>query len=321
MKRLIILSVLFFGVFDSLVICPSFIYAEEYPAKEVLTKEQALLKKIEQLTGAKGEYIAKENVYKVGFPRSDIKLDISGVKMAPAMGLGVWASFKISGNVTMVMGDTVMTEDQVNPVMSAALDNGLEVTAIHNHFFWDYPKIMFMHIGGMGDTGLSGLETLAVAVGKVFVKIKETSGGKGEKPYAEIDPSKTTLDPKKIEDVLGVKGQFSNGVYKITIGRTASMHSVEVGNAMGINTWAAFAGSDDKAVVDGDFVMLEEEVQPVLKALRRAGINIVALHNHMMMESPRMMFLHFWGIGSTTGLAQGLKAALDTQQKKEKHRR
>jgi hypothetical protein len=317
MRRLFILSVLFLGFFDLLVFYPSFICAQKNPAKETMTKEQAILKRIEQLTGAKGEYIAKENVYKVGFPRSDIKLDISGVKMAPAMGLGVWASFKISGAVIMVMGDTVMTEDQVNPVMSAALDNGLEVTAIHNHFFWDNPKIMFMHIGGMAYMDSGGLETLAAAVGKVFMKIKETSGGKGEKPYVEIDPSKTALDSKKIENVLGVKGQLSNGVYKITIGRTTSMHNVEVGNAMGINTWAAFAGSDNKAVVDGDFVMLEEEVQPVLKALRRAGINIVALHNHMMMESPKMMFLHFWGIGSTTNLARGLKAAMDTQQKEK----
>ena len=317
MRRVIILSVLFLGVFDLLFFYPSFICAQENPAKEAMTKEQTILKKIEQLTGTTAEYIAKENVYKVGFPRSDIKLGISGVKMAPAMGLGVWASFKISGAVIMVMGDTVMTEDQVNRVLSVALDNGLEVTAIHNHFFWDNPKIMFMHIGGMGNMDSGGLETLAVAVSKVFMKIKETSGGKGEKPYVEIDPSKTTLDPKKIEDVLGVKGQLSNGIYKMTIGRTTSMHNIEVGNAMGINTWAAFAGSDNKAVVDGDFVMLEEEVQPVLRALRRAGINIVALHNHMMMESPKVMFLHFWGIGSTTNLAQGLKAALDRQQKEK----
>lgn len=135
--------------------------------------------------------------------------------------------------------------------MSVALDNGLEVTAIHNHFFWDSPKIMFMRIGGPGD-----IEKLATAVGKVFAKIKETSGGKGEKPYANIDPAKTTLDPAAIDKIIGVKGQMANGVYKITIGRTTTMHGMEVGNAMGINTWAAFAGSDEKAIVDGDFVML-----------------------------------------------------------------
>ena len=274
------------------------------------TGPEATLARIESLTGARGEFIAQESVYKVGFPRSDLRPDISGVKMVPAMGLGVWASFKITGDTAMVMGDTVMTEDQVNAVMSTALDNGLEVTALHNHFLWDNPKIMFMHIGGMG-----GLDNVASAVGRVFAKIKETEGGKGEKPYVDIDPAKTSLDPKRIEGILGVKGTMSGGAYKITIGRTTTMHGQQVGNAMGINTWAAFAGTDDRAIVDGDFVMREAEVQPVLKALRGAGINIVALHNHMIMESPRMMFLHFWGIGSTADLARGLKSALDKQAK------
>lgn len=268
------------------------------------------LAKIESLTDAKGEFIEKEGVYKVGFPRSDLKVNVSGVKMSPAMGLGVWASFKTDGNTAIVMGDTVMTDDQVNLVLSAALENGLEVTAIHNHFFWEDPRIIFMHIGGHGD-----LDKLASGVGKVFSKIKETAGGKGERPFAEIDPANTTLGPKKIEEILGVKGIMAGGAYKVVIGRKTAMHNVEVGNSMGVNTWAAFAGSDDKAVVDGDFVMLESEVQGVLKALRASGINIVALHNHMLMESPRMVFLHFWGIGSTESLAKGLKAALDTQEK------
>lgn len=194
--------------------------------------------------------------------------------------------------------------------MSVALENGLEVTALHNHFFWDSPKVMFMHIGGMGDE-----EKLAAAVGKVFAKIKETSGGKGQVPKADLDPAKTSLDPKNIEGIIGVKGQMAAGVYKITIGRTTKMGGHEVGNAMGINTWAAFVGSDQTAVVDGDFVMLEKELQSVLKALRGAGINVVAIHNHIETESPRIVFLHYWGVGSTTDLAKGLKAALDTQKK------
>lgn len=271
---------------------------------------ETVYEKIDRLTGAKGEYIAKEDVYKVGFPRSDLKPDIAGVKMTSAMGLGVWASFKIMDGNVMVMGDTVLSEDQINPVMSAALDSGLEVTAIHNHFLWDSPKIMFMHIGGSGD-----IDTIAAAVGKVFAKIKETEGGKGEKPYADIDPAKTTLDPTVIEKIIGLKGTMAGGVYKIVIGRETTMHNMKIGNAMGVNTWMAFAGSDEKAVVDGDFVMFEEEVQAVLKALRAAGINILALHNHMLMEKPRMVFLHFWGIGSTADLAKGLKSALDVQQK------
>jgi hypothetical protein len=250
-----------------------------------------------------------EGVFKVSVPRTDLSISVAGVKLTPPMGLTSWAAFKRVGNHTLVMGDMVMLEDQVNPVMSVALANGLEVTALHNHFFWDFPKVMFMHIGGMGSE-----ETLAGAVGKVFTTIRETSGGKGEVSRAELDPSQTSLDPKPIEETIGARGQMASGVYKITIGRTTQMHGHEVGNAMGVNTWAAFVGSNDKAVVDGDFAMLEPELQPVLKALRAAGINIVAIHQHMVLEVPRVVFLHYWGIGSTLDLAKGLKAALDTQR-------
>ena len=266
--------------------------------------------KIEQLTGGKGELNTQEGVFKVSVPRSDLAVTVAGVKMTPPLGLTSWAAFQPMGNQTMVMGDLVLLEDQVNPVMSVALTNGIEITALHNHFFWDSPKVMFMHIGGMGST-----EALAGAVGKVFATIKETSGGKGSIPHAELEPAKTSLDPKAIEEILGVKGQMANGVYKVTIGRTTKMHDHEVGNTMGVNTWAAFVGSDDTAAVDGDFAMLESELQPVLKALRGAGINIVAIHQHMTMESPRVLFLHYWGVGPTRALATGLKAALATQSK------
>ena len=265
--------------------------------------------KIEQLTGVKGELNTQEGVFKVSVPRTDLAVTTAGVKMTPPMGLTSWAAFQQVGPQTIVMGDIVLLEDQVNPVMSVALTNGLAVTALHNHFFWDTPKVMFMHIGGMGS-----VETLAGAVGKVFATIKETSGGKGTVPHAELDPARTSLDPKPVEEILGVKGQMANGVYKVTIGRATNMHGHDVGNTMGVNTWAAFVGSDDTAVVDGDFAMLESELQPVLQALRGAGINIVAIHQHMTMESPRVMFLHYWGVGPTRALATGLKAALATQQ-------
>jgi hypothetical protein len=169
---------------------------------------------------------------------------------------------------------------------------------------------MFMHIGGMGDE-----QKLASAIGKVFGKIKETSGGQAAPTPTPIDPAKSTLDPAKIESALGRKGDLTSGVYKVTIGRTTKMGGHEMGNAMGVNTWAAFAGTDDQAVVDGDFAMYEAEVQGVLKALRHAGIRIVAMHNHMIGETPRVVFLHFWGTGSTSTLAAGIKSALDTQQK------
>jgi len=265
--------------------------------------------KIEALTGARGKLDAKEGVFKVTVPRGDLAVIAGGVRLTPPMGLTSWVAFKRVGGKAMVMGDTVLLEDQVNPVMSVALENGLEVTALHNHFFWDTPKVMFMHVAGMGDEA-----QLAAAVGRVFAKIKETSGGRGEAPTADIDPAKTSLAPERIEGILGVKGELKDGVYKVVIGRTAKMHGTEIGNTMGVNTWAAFAGADDKAVVDGDFAMLETELQAVLRALRRHGINIVAIHQHMTGETPRVMFLHYWGIGPTQALAKGLRAALEVQK-------
>jgi hypothetical protein len=261
---------------------------------------------IERLTGAKGALDEKEGVFKVSVPRKDLSVTVAGVKMTPPMGLTSWAAFKRSGKDDMVMGDMVMLEDQVSPVMRAALDNGLQVTALHNHFIWDSPKVMFMHIGGMGPE-----QDMASAVGKVFAKIQETSGGKGEKPEAQIDPAHSSLDPAKLDSALGLKGQYKEGVYKFVVGRTTQMHDVSIGNQMGVNTWGVFAGSDDKAVVDGDFAMREAELQIVLKTLRKAGINVVAIHQHMVGEEPRIMFLHYWGVASAGDLAKGLRAALD----------
>ncbi len=166
-----------------------------------------------------------------------------------------------------------------------------------------------MHIGGRGDQ-----KKLAEAVGKVFAEIEKTINNPPQVQTVKIEPSQTTLDPNKIDLIFGIKGQFSDGVYKAVFGKTTVMDSYEMGNAMGVNTWAAFVGSDELAVADGDFAMYEGEVQNVLKTLRGAGINIAAIHNHMLMEEPRVIFLHFWGVGKTTDLAKGLKAAMDTQK-------
>jgi uncharacterized protein DUF1259 len=261
---------------------------------------------IELLTGAKGQLDEKEGVFKVSVPRTDLQPTVAGVKIPPSMGLTSWAAFLGTPGHVMVMGDIVLTEDQVNPVMSAALDSGLDVTALHNHFFWESPRVMFMHIGGMG-----AQKALASAVGKVFAKVRETAGGKGETPTAQIDPAHSSLDASKLDAALGVKGKVDHGAYKVEIGRTTRMNGVPVGNKMGVNTWAAFAGSNERAVVDGDFAMLEGELQAVLKALRGAGIDIVAIHQHMTGEQPRVMFLHYWGIGPAQDLARGLRAALD----------
>jgi hypothetical protein len=264
--------------------------------------------KIEQRTGAKGKLDEKSGVFKVSVPRSDLKVTSGGIHITPPMGLTSWAAFTRAGVHTAVMGDIVLTEDQVNPVMSAALDNGLEVTALHNHFFWESPKIMFMHIGGMGDEA-----KLATGVGAVFARIKETAGGKGEIPKADIDPAKSTLDAKKLDaafDGRGAPGEYKDGVYKVVIGRSTKMGGHQMGKAIGVNTWAALAGSDDRAVIDGDFAMQESELQAVLKTLRKNGINIVAIHQHMTGEQPRILFLHYWGVGKATDLATAVVGAL-----------
>ncbi|HEX9944954.1 MAG TPA: DUF1259 domain-containing protein [Thermoanaerobaculia bacterium] len=260
---------------------------------------------IERLTGAKGSLDAASAVFKVSVPRNDLDVRVRGVRLQPRLGLTSWAAFQEVTNGAMVMGDMVLLEPQVNAVMSAALDSGLEVTALHNHFFGDEPKVMFMHIGGHGS-----VEHLATAVGKVFRAAAEKPPAA---PRAEIDPGKTSLDAAKVEAFLGAKGELKDGVLRFTIGKVTRMHGETAGAAMGINTWAAFAGTDSQAVVDGDFAMEERELQAVLKALRKGGIDIVAIHNHMTGEEPRIVFLHYWGVGPATRLAEVLRSALDAQ--------
>jgi len=270
--------------------------------------------RIEQITGVKGAWSAAEGVFKVTAPRNDVKIVVDGWTMPPFMGLASWAAFtegKMGG--AMVMGDTVVFQDEVNPVMSAALDNGLSVTALHNHFFYDEPKVYFMHIGGEGSA-----EKLAAAVRKVWDRIKEIRAANPQPRTTFGDApllSQSSITGKTVETILDMRGQANNGMFKVVVGRPAKMMDTEVGKEMGVNTWAAFAGADDNAVVDGDFAVLEDELQPVLKSLRHDGINIVAIHSHMTHENPRILFLHYWGRGKTADLAKALKAALATQNK------
>jgi hypothetical protein len=226
--------------------------------------------------------------------------------MSPIMGLGTLASFtKGAHTEAMVMGDTVLFEDEVNPAMSAALENGLSVTALHNHFFFDHPKVFFMHIAGEGS-----VEQLATTVRKVYDKIKEI---RAENPQHQDSFVRTPLRKSSIQPShsmhFGMSGEANNGMVKFVIGRPAKMHGVAINNTMGVNTWAAFAGSDDNAVVDGDFAVTEDELQPCLKALRVDGINIVAIHSHMTNEQPRILFFHYWGRGQAKELANAIKGA------------
>jgi len=265
--------------------------------------------RIDELTGLKGKMNEKEGVYKVTFPRDDVKISVDGWTMPPFMGLGTWAAFtKGAHTEAMVMGDTVLFEDEVNPVMSVAFDNGLSVTALHNHFFFDQPNVYFMHIEGEGT-----VVQLSGAVRKVYDKIKETRAANPQPKDAfggTALPEKNSISAEPLNKVFGMTGETANGMVKFTIGHPAAMHGVKIGNAMGVNTWMAFAGSDDNAVVDGDFAVNEDELQPALKAMRVGGINIVAIHSHMTHEQPRILFFHYWGRGPATKLAEAIQGAL-----------
>jgi Domain of Unknown Function (DUF1259) len=249
--------------------------------------------KIDQATGLKGKLNEKEGVYKVTFPRNDVKIVVDGWTMPPFMGLGTWAAFTATQAGAMVMGDTVLFEDEVNAAMSAALDNGLSVTALHNHFFFDQPKVYFMHIEGEGT-----VDKLAGAVRKVYDTIKQTRAANPQPKDsfgARSLPEENSINAAPLNEIFGTQGESKDGMVKFTIGRSAKMHGVTVGNEMGVNTWAAFAGSDDNAIVDGDFAVTEDELQPVLKELLKSKINIVAIHQHMTHEEPRIMFFHYLG--------------------------
>ena len=265
--------------------------------------------RVDELTGLKGKLNEKEGAYKVTFPRAHVPVTIDGWKMPPFMGLGTWAAFcKGAHSEAMVMGDTVLFEDEVTAVMSVALENGLAVTALHNHFFFDQPRVYFMHIGGEGT-----LDQLATAVRKAYDKAKEIRAANPQPRNsfgAAAMPEKSAITPEPLNAIFGLTGDANNGMLKFTIGRPAKMHGVDIDNTMGVNTWAAFAGADDNAVVDGDFAVTEDELQSALKKLRAADINIVAIHSHMSHEEPRILFFHYWGRGPAKQLAESIKSAL-----------
>jgi len=265
--------------------------------------------RIDEITGLKGKWNADEAVYKVSSPRADLKVSVDNWQMPPFMGLTSWAAFTTGKEKeAMVMGDMVLMQDEVNPVMSMALENGLAVTALHNHFFYDEPKVYFMHIGGEGSP-----ETLAKGVKAALDKVKQIRAANPQpaRTFGKPMPAQSAITADALGSVLGVKGETKDGMFKAVFGRKVKMDcGCDAGKEMGVNTWAAFAGSDDNAVVDGDFVVLEKELQPVLKSLRQSGVNILAIHHHMSGEEPRMLFLHYWGRGPAADLAKAVKTAL-----------
>src|SRR3954468_5997026 len=281
-------------------------FAQDIPAEyqQVLTS-----------LGRTGDY--KAAVLKVNIPRNDLTVTIANVKTPTPFGFGGWiAMTKGTGGMEVMMGDLVLLQDEVNPVMSALLDNALDVTALHNHFFWDNPRIYYMHVHGHGSAA------------DLARKVKPALDLIGKRPAASTASASTAsaptasapaatagkIDTTRIAQIVGHAGEQTGEVYKITIGRD-DLKLTEMGapiNArMGLNTWAAFVGSGDNAAIAGDVAMLAKEVTPVLKALRSNGLDVVAVHHHMTDTQPAVFFLHHWGTGPAEKLAAGFKAALD----------
>jgi len=268
---------------------------------------------IEKIVGIKGK--SNNGEYKITIPQNDLNIEVDGFKIIPAMGLGTWLAFTSIKDGVMVMGDLVLTETDLKPVQQEVIKQGLTITAIHNHFVRNHPNVMYMHVGGSGKT-----EEIATKAKAVLDKIKEVRGGDPAKGTASNEAVANNLDTKKLDDILGYKAEMGKGVYKYTIGRPdmkLKEHGTTVTTFLGFNTWAAFQGSPDHAAVCGDFAMLEEEVATVIKTLIENGIEVVAVHNHMVGEQPKIFFLHYWGVGNAEQLAKALKAALDQTGKKK----
>ena len=271
------------------------------------------IKKIEEVTGMKG--IEKNGEYKITVPQNDLNIVVDGFKIIPPMGLGSWAAFTPCADSAMVMGDIIITETDLAPVQQEVIRQGLTITAIHNHFVRNRPNVMYMHIDGSGD-----VSKLSSAVKAVFDKVKQVRGKDPKEGAADSVINK--LNISMLDSIIGHKGEMAKGVYKYTIGRpdvSLQEHGIPVSSFMGFNTWASWQGTSERAAVCGDFTMLEHEVAPVIKALVENRIEVVAVHNHMVHEEPRIFFLHYWGVGNAEQLAKGFKAALDKTGSNLKH--
>jgi hypothetical protein len=248
-----------------------------------------------------------------------LKVSIDGIATPTPFGFGGWlAMTKGDGGMDVMMGDLVLLEDEVNPVMSALLDNGLEVTAVHNHFFFENPRVFYMHVHGHGKTAdLAKMAKPAVdLIGRGSPQHQSSlTGGNSTVAAGQMDTA-------KLAKIIGHEGEQSGPVYKITVGRDdlkLKEMGAPINSRMGLNTWAAFYGSDANAEIAGDVAMLSQEVTPVLKALRASGLNVVAIHNHMTGTQPTVYFLHYWGTGPAEKLANGFKTALNELGKAHGH--
>lgn len=273
-----------------------------------LSAQQQDWKAVEQALGKAGS-MQPGDVYKVSFPRSDLKVTVAGVELKPALALGSWVAFKRTGEMTVVMGDLVLTENEITPVLSKLQQGGVETTALHNHVLNESPRVMYMHIHAMGEA-----VTIARAIHDALALTKT--------PFAAPAATATTeigIDTKQIDQIMGQSGKVNGGVYQYSIARADEIsdtmvdgHQMVIPPAMGLAQAINFQPTGSgKAAITGDFVLLAGEVTPVMKALRENGIEVTAVHSHMLTENPRLFFMHFWANDEALKLARGLRAALD----------
>jgi len=266
--------------------------------------------------GKQGDF--KDNVLRVNIPRNDLHVSVDGVATPTPFGFGGWLALtKGTGGMDVMMGDLVLTEDEVNPVMSALLTNGLDVTALHNHFFFDTPRIYYMHVHGHGSAAdlAAKVKPAIMLIGAPPSNIRSSGpSGPPAGPSANGRAISGTLDSAALAKIVGYDGEQNAAVYKITIGRPdipLKEMGASINSRMGLNTWAAFYGNDTDAVVAGDIAMLDRELTPVLKSLRGSGIDVVAIHHHMTGTDPQVIFLHYWGKGPAQKLATAFRSAID----------
>ncbi len=260
-------------------------------------------KAVGQALGKEGS-VQPGGIYRVGMPRSDLKVTLDGVEIKPTLALGGWLAFKPIGNEAMVMGDLVLAQDEVNPVMKKLLESGLHITALHNHLLRSDPATMYMHVSGHGDP-----LKLAVALHDGLALSKTPLG-----PAAAAAPQSVDFDTAAVETVMGYRGKANGGVYQFSIPRADPVkdNGMEVPEAMGSGQVINFQPTGGgKAAITGDLVLTAAEVNPVLRALRANGIEVTAIHNHMLDDEPRLFFMHFWANEDAVKLAKGMRAALD----------
>jgi hypothetical protein len=267
--------------------------------------------------GKKGTYNEAQATYSVPLPRTDLKVTLKGEPVPIPFGFGGWVAFKktLDGKQTVMMSDTVLLEAEVNPLIDSVHAAGLEIGAIHNHFFYEQPRIFYMHLHGMGDVSdLAKKYAQAIRNTKLFPANQPSGAGTTIAPATAPQTGKELFDLPALDEIVKYKGVVNGPTYKYTVGRDdvqITAMGAEMTAAIGLNSWASFAGQQSSAHIAGDIAMLESEVNLVVKTLRKNNLEVVALHHHMLGDQPRTVFLHYYGRGPAADLARGFRAALD----------